>query len=644
MEKTLINVKRNVQSLDKPWKELLYSASGFGPNFLMVLMGAFFSDAVNPAGFGTSSPQGQTIVGSICLVVPALFSVLMIVAKVFDGLIDIPFASVTDNLTTRWGRRRPPIAVCFIPMVLSFAFIWIPVFGTEESAQLANTIWFIFWALVFFSTYTMSLIAFYGSLSNVCRDESQRLRVSSYKSFFDTISYCVVYALVPIILRGMSAAGMGIDEFVFFSLPLMCTMLIPLFMIKEGKKYGYPENNGSETHEKISLGKSFKITFKNKLFTRWLVVNCCSFFGLQMFLVAMNTMIVGGMGFGNLEMAMCNTCAFAPVPIMLYLFTKLKNKKGIRFTYQTCLLSFAVAIMSFFFASTFVCGTDNKPLQYVIACVGGVIGSWAIGSFFMMPYMIPAQISSVEEKLTGRNHSAMYFAAQAFSTSVVGAIASYGVYDILKNIFFAKSHGPVWAEATDALDAAAVAAQEMGVDGAEVYNFGVFIVPFIVAALCIAGFFFAFRMPRNYDPKSVALEFKKMDPSIDISAIVAEGEEVKQKGEVMFVQIGLWVLSGALFGFIWAGFIFRRLKETVGCRLVGLMWALCCFIPFASIFVLLKKEKELSEKIGANGTLRKVLLIISGIILPVLAVNLVALILLQKDLNKNYRREDEAAV
>ena len=31
-----------IKSLDKKWKELLFSMSGFGPNFLMVLMGAFF--------------------------------------------------------------------------------------------------------------------------------------------------------------------------------------------------------------------------------------------------------------------------------------------------------------------------------------------------------------------------------------------------------------------------------------------------------------------------------------------------------------------------------------------------------------------------------------------------------------------------
>lgn len=120
-----------------------------------------------------------------------------------------------------------------------------------------------------------------------------------------------------------------------------------------------------------------------------MVVNCCSFFGLQMFLVAMNAMIIGGMGMDGVGMTILNTCAFAPVPIMLYLFRKLAAKKGLRFTYQTCLISFAVAILGFFFGSTFICG-DNKLAQYLIGCIGGVIGSWAIGAFFMMPYMVPA--------------------------------------------------------------------------------------------------------------------------------------------------------------------------------------------------------------------------------------------------------------
>ncbi|MCQ2956431.1 MAG: hypothetical protein MJ233_00755 [Mycoplasmoidaceae bacterium] len=77
------------------------------------------------------------------------------------------------------------------------------------------------------------MIAFYGSLSTVCYDEKQRTRVSSYKSFFDTISYALVYALVPVIL---SNAQLHIDKLAFFALPLMLTMIIPLFIIKEGER------------------------------------------------------------------------------------------------------------------------------------------------------------------------------------------------------------------------------------------------------------------------------------------------------------------------------------------------------------------------------------------------------------------------
>ena len=403
------------RQLNNKWKEFLFAFSGFGPNFLMVLMGAYFTDAVNPAALGADSFQS---ISNVCFIMPALFPILFAIAKCFDGIIDVPFAHLTDTLSTKWGRRRPAIAVCFVPMVVSFAMCWLPIGGAD--GQLLNTIWIFVWALVFFSTYTMSLISFYGSFSTTCCDEPQRLRVSGYKSFFDTISYCLVYALVPLILNGLQ---LHIDKFVFYCLPLMGTMLIPLFLIKEGQKYGYPELKGL-SEEKYTLTQSIKATVKNKVFMRWLAVNCCTFFGLQMFLVAMNAMILGGMNMNGAEMALLNTCAFAPVPMMLWLFNKVKAKKGIRLTYQSCLIAFAISIMGFFAASTFVVGYENKMLQYIIGCTCGVTGSWAIGAFFMMPYLVTAQISSVEEKLTKKNHSAMYFAGNAVATSIIGAISS----------------------------------------------------------------------------------------------------------------------------------------------------------------------------------------------------------------------------
>ena len=621
---------RNLNSIGK---EILYAASGFGANLMMIIMGAYFSDAVNPAALGTGASALLQSISGTCLIVPVLFAVLGVIGKVFDGLIDIPFASITDNLKTKWGRRRLPIAICIIPMIVSFILCWIPVFGDN---QLGNTIWIFAWQIVFFATYTMNLIAFYGSLSTVCADEKQRLRVSSFKSFFDTICYVLTYALVPVILKGFN---IHIDKFVFILSPIMLTMLIPLFMIKEGEKWekkmiaeGYDITPLAE-EKQVSLAKSFGGSFKNKPFMAWTVVNCCSFFGLQMFLVAMNALILGGMGLDAMGMTILNTCAFAPVPLMLYLFNKLKKRKGIRFAYQIALLSFAIAIMSFLIGSQLVMG-DKTTVKIIIGCVGGVCGSFGIGAFFMMPYMIPAQISSVEEKLKKENKSAMYFAVQAFTTSVVGAIASYGIYEIIKNYFFStEAKGLLFATSSDPeVKAIEVAADKFGVAQSAVFNLGTFLVPIIVCVFCLVGFVFSFRMLKNYSPKEVAYSLGLSEEYEANRKLFPEEKEYAFEGSSLIVLNALWVLTGSIMGWIWE---YQMVGEvnTFGKKISKLLVIPCiCLPPFQAILVFLlnkeveKKCDELGIKYQKNGIL--------AVISSALCLSCVGLSLVQHKLNK----------
>lgn len=629
---------KKYKTLNSSLKEILYAASGFGPNLLMVAMGAYFTDAINPSAFNLE--EGVTVpfqaISGACLIVPALFPILWMIAKIFDGIIDLPFASLTDNLKTKWGRRRPLIALCFIPMVVSYAMCWIPIAGTgpniTEQAQLINTIWICLWALVFFATYTMCLIAYYGSLSTVCYDEKQRLRVSSYKSFFDTISYCLVYALVPVILDGLQ---IHIDKFILLLLPIMLTMIIPLFIIKEGDKFeqkaikeGYDITPLAE-EEKVGIVESLKLTFTNKPFMRWCLVNCCSFFGLQMFLVSMNALILGGMGMNGMQMAILNTCAFAPVPIMLYLFNKLKAKKGIRFAYQTCLLSFAICILSFDITSLYVMGENNVTLQMIIGIIGGLIGSWAIGSFFMMPYLIPAQISAVEEKLLGKNHSAMFFAAQAVTTSIIGAVASSLVYENIKMLFISKqASGIVWAE--DVTEAAL----KLGVDASSIYNLGTLLVPIIVSVMCFLGFILAFRMPKNYSPKLVAKELgleKEYEQNKHLFTDVDEEKEVEH--ESLIVNIALWVLSGSIFSIVWRYGILKTTKvfKTKASFIINWIISVLVF-PYSGILCY-KAEKKI-QIIAKERNVKVKDFSIMTLIFGLIGLGIVSYIIMQKQLNK----------
>jgi uncharacterized membrane protein len=370
-----------------------------------------------------------------------------------------------------------------------------------------------------------------------------------------------------------------------------------------------------------------------------------------MFLVSMNALINGGMGFGNLEMAIIETCAFGPVPMMLYLFSKVKAKKGVRFTYQTCLISFAIAILSFDLASLYVTGGD-KAIQFAISIAGAFIGSWGIGAFFMMPLLVPAQVSSVEEKLTKTNHSAMYFAAQAVTTSIIGAIASSLVYENIKMLFISKeAKGVLWAEGSTYFDEAGnlvevTAAEEAaklfgGVPVESVFNLGTLLVPIIVSIMCIVGFICAFKMPRDFTPECVAQELKRQNPDLDISSIIDNPTVVKEEKEITLANIVYWILSGGIFGFIWSAFTFSSLKKTNKNALIGrsaiLTWLLSILIPFVSVYTCLriynKQIKENAKKQGVKAT-KPVWYIVFGILLPILPLNIVSLALLQNDLNK----------
>ncbi len=463
-----------MNSLNKKWKEFLYAACGFGPNLLNVILGAYLTDALNPAGLS----EGLEVwsISGICLVMPAIFGILWMVAKIFDGIVDIPLASFTDNLRTRWGRRRPAIVISFVPMVISYMLVWLPPQPTTEHSVF-NTLWTALMLLVFFTFYTMSLITFYGSLSSVCKDEAQRQRVGAFKSFFDTIGYCLAYALVPVFLSG----GINIKDLVIYATPVMLTMLIPLFILKEGEKYG--EGKDFMTEARVPMLESLRTALKNKIFLRWVIPHCTAFFGLQMFLSSQNTLISGVMSLGPGIAAVLNTCAFAPVPIMLFFYYKMLRRKGVRFSYQVCLVCFAIAILNFCVGSEYLF-PNSTTARIVIGCIGSVIGSFAIGAFFATPYMIPSQIAAMEYKITGKDHTAMYFAVQNLIAAVVSAIATGLVYEYIKNITLPK-----------VIDGVAVAGEE--------WKVGVSLVPVIVTVMCLVGVFACRKMPAFYSEDKV---------------------------------------------------------------------------------------------------------------------------------------------
>jgi len=568
--------KVKYKHLDSLWKELLFAMSGFGPTLLMIIMGAYFTDAINPSALPIGS--AMAIDGTI-FILPAIFPILITLAKMIDGIVDIPLANMTDRVESKRGTRRLPILIGIVPMIASYILTWTMV----STNQLFMTIWIVLWSIVFFVSYSNNSLSFLGSISTVSVDSNQRLRVSIFKAFFDTIAYSLTYALVPVIISD----SFRIDKLAIALSPLLLTILIPVFLIKNVKKMeGERDVNLLPQPEAIKVFESIKITIKNKAFMSWMIVNSLSFFGLQLFLVSMNSLIVGGMELPNWGMTILNTFAFAPIPLMLYFFYKLKDRQGIRFSYQLALVTFAICILGFFFGSTFFLGKDYVWLQYVIGTIGAIAGSYAIGVFLLMPTMLPAQIGAHQQILEKKNYSAMFFAIQALITSLVAAVSSGFVYEQIKMLFINKmTNEVISAENIEK------AAEQFGVDVSHVFNFGLLLIPFIVTLALLIGLIFTIRMPKNYTLREVA-EMNGMSEELKGRSELEEIDENLTKDiDNLTPKLVLFFLTASIFGIVWRYEIL--IHEFQKLRYKKLLFVISLLFPPLFVYLVYKTAKDL---------------------------------------------------
>ena len=99
----------------KKGKLILYACAGLGVNMLGIIVGSYLCSALLVGGFDKNVDKWTYL--NKDLVVAGLWATLAFIAKVIDGLIDIPFSHFTDNLRTRWGRRKPSLVIGFVANV-----------------------------------------------------------------------------------------------------------------------------------------------------------------------------------------------------------------------------------------------------------------------------------------------------------------------------------------------------------------------------------------------------------------------------------------------------------------------------------------------------------------------------------------------
>lgn len=402
-----------MQLLRSRGKMFIYACSAMGVNLLGLIMSSYLCSALLIGGFKNDAIQNQTFMQKD-LVIAAVWAVFVVIAKIIDGIIDIPMATITDNLRSKWGRRRPTILVGLIILILSY--VAFALFTPQNGVTLVNTIYYGLVLCVFYSSYTLTMVSYYATFTEIVDNEADRNFMSNVKSVCDIVYFIIGYVLVGIFLKGINVRYVAL-----MMLPVALLMLIPLFMIKEQST----KQGNFEKAKTVNLFKSLYYTLKDKAFICWMVVYFFLTFGVQLFLSGINEYF----SYTGMSMIYVMVAAFAPVPLTLIIYNHLIRKKGFRFAIQYVLVVYAIA-MAFLFGISFI---EIKTLKLVLSIVGGLFASFAIGAIFSIAYSIPSELAAQDEAKTGISHSAMYFAVQGLFAGVASGVAGGAMLTYLKN-------------------------------------------------------------------------------------------------------------------------------------------------------------------------------------------------------------------
>ncbi len=400
-------------------KLFLYGCSGMGVNMLNLIVGSYLCSALLTGGFDEHIESWTYL--NRDLVVAGLWATLVFVTKVIDGIIDIPLASFTDNLKTRWGRRRPAILMGFIPMIISYLLFLLPITPGES---VANTIWFGVLLGIFYCFYTLTMLTFYATFSEVCETEQDTVFLSNAKSICDVVYFILGFALVPVFV----SMGINVRYVALMFLPLSLLMLIPIFMLKEKSTKEGIEGVEVQKSDALSLGKAIKYSLKNKDFIYWMCTAAVMNFGLQLFLGGINELFSST----GLNMTVVMASSFVPVPFTLILYNKVVKKYGLGFAYKYILSIFSVGMLIMFIC-TQIHTLISPTLLTLIAICGGIVVSFAIGAFFSVTYTVPTHLAAKEKEEKGISVAPMYFAVQGLFEGVSAGIATGFVLVALKD-------------------------------------------------------------------------------------------------------------------------------------------------------------------------------------------------------------------
>lgn len=328
------------------------------------------------------------------LAVPAGWvAVAMIAHGILNALLNPVVGALSDRIRTPWGRRIPWIGIGIIPLVVSFALVWMP----PELPVGGLIAWFLVVVAVYDIAFVVVVLNISALFPEIFRTTEERSRGNVPRQIFAILGMVLGTAGAPALYDSIGWPGMALV------LSAVCLVLLVWSFFGGMIERREPRGEAASAPAVMRFADQLKYTFANRAFVPYVLGSLFVQTSIAVILAAVPFYVRYSLNAAEGESSLLLGAIFLTAIPSILLWSAVVRRSTPRTAVLWSVAVFGVAVLAYL-APTTVLGA---------ALVGVAVGV-GVGGLLQLLEVMLAQIIDEDAARTGLRREGAYFGVNGF--------------------------------------------------------------------------------------------------------------------------------------------------------------------------------------------------------------------------------------